>query len=113
MGLRDPQINSDRPENFVGFYSGIVQCDETGAVEIQTLFANIIRRTGCPTKKLTFLKPVYLRPLISFRKSSVLEMNLWIFSFRDTKSKFSRILGLRDIKGIRYYSCCFFRIKLT
>ena len=60
--------------------------------------------TGCPAKKLTFFKPVYLRPLISLRKSSVLEMNLWISSFKNTNSKFYRIFVFRDIKGIRYYS---------
>ena len=60
--------------------------------------------TGCPTKKFTFFKPVYLRPLMSLRKSSVLEMNLWISSFKNTNSKFSRIFVFRDIKGIRYYS---------
>ena len=42
--------------------------------------------TGCPTKKFTFFKPVYLRPLISLRKSLVLEMNLWISSFKNTNS---------------------------
>ena len=36
----------------------------------------LLHGTGCPTKKFTFLKPVYLRPLISLGKSSVLEMNL-------------------------------------
>ena len=61
--------------------------------------------TGCPTKKFTSFKPVFLWPLISLRKSSVLEMNLWISSFKNTNSKFSRIFVLRDIKGIRYYSC--------
>ena len=60
--------------------------------------------TGCPTKKFTLFKPVYLRPLISLRKSSVLERNLWISSFKNTNSKFSRILVFRDIKGIRYHS---------
>jgi len=60
--------------------------------------------TGCPTKKFTFLKPVYLRPLISLRKSLVLEMDLCISSFKNTKSEFSRIFVFRDIKGIRYYS---------
>ena len=47
---------------------------------------------------------VYLRPLISLSKSSVLEMNPWISSFKNTNSKFSRIFVFRDIKGIRYYS---------
>ena len=61
--------------------------------------------TGCPTKKFTFFKPVFLRPLISHRKSSVVEMNLWISSFKTTNSKFSRIFVYRDIKGIRYHFC--------
>ena len=52
----------------------------------------------------TFLKPVYLRPLKSLGKSSVLEMNLWISSFKNVNSKCSRIFVFRDIKGIRYYS---------
>ena len=59
---------------------------------------------GVPQKSLTFFKPVYLRPLISLRESSVLEMNLWISFFKNTNSKFSRIFVFRDIKGIRYYS---------
>ena len=41
-------------------------------------------------KKVTFFKPVYFRPLVSLRKSSVLEMNLWISS----NSKFSKFLFL-------------------
>ena len=39
-------------------------------------------------KKFTFFKCVYLRPLTSLRISSVVEMNLWIPSFKNTKSKF-------------------------
>ena len=69
------------------------------------LIVKIKENTGCPTKKFTFFKPVYLRPLMSLRKSSVLEMNLWISSFKNTNSKFSRIFVFKDIKGIRYYSC--------
>ena len=59
---------------------------------------------GVPQKSLPFLKPVYLRPLISLRRRSVLKMNLWISSFKNTNSKFSRIFVFKDIKGIRYYS---------
>ena len=58
--------------------------------------------TGCPAKKFTFFKSAYLRPLISLRKSSILEMNLWISSFKSTKSEFSRIFRFRDIKGIKH-----------
>ena len=60
--------------------------------------------TGCPTKKFTFFKPVNLRPLISLRKILVLEMNLWISSFKSTNSKCSKIFVFRDIKGIKCYS---------
>ena len=55
-------------------------------------------------KPLPFFKPVYLRPLKSIRKSSVLEMNLWISSFKNNNSKFSRIFVFRDIKWTKYYS---------
>ena len=58
--------------------------------------------TGCPAKKFTFFKSAYLRPLISLRKSSILEMNLWISSFKSTKSEFSRIFRFRAIKGIKH-----------
>ena len=58
--------------------------------------------TGCPTKKFTFCKSTYLRTLVSLRKSSVLEMNLWISSFKSTKSEFSRIFRFRAIKGIKH-----------
>ena len=58
--------------------------------------------TGCPAKKFTFFKSAYLRPLISLRKSSILEMNLWISSFKSTKLEFSRIFRFRAIKGIRH-----------
>ena len=60
--------------------------------------------TGCPTKKFTFLKPVYLRPLILLKKSSVLEMNLWISIFKNTNWKLFRSFVFRYIKGLRYYS---------
>ena len=60
--------------------------------------------TGCPTKKFTFFEPVFPRPLISLRKSSVPEMNLWISSFKNKNSKFSRTFVFRDIKGIRNHS---------
>ena len=63
-----------------------------------------IKLTGCPTKKFTVLKPVYLRPLISLSKSSVLKMNLWISSFKNTNLIFFRFFVFRDIKGIRYHS---------
>ena len=47
-------------------------------------------------KKLTFFKPIYLRPLISLRTSSVLEM-------KNTKSNISRIFLFRNIKVMKYY----------
>ena len=59
--------------------------------------------TVCPKKSLPFSKPVYLRPLMLLGKSSVREMNLWISSFKNKKSKFSKIFVFRDIKGIKYY----------
>ena len=55
-------------------------------------------------KKVYLFKPIYLRPLILLRNSSVLEMNLWISSFKNTNSKFYRIFVFRDIQGRRYYS---------
>ena len=57
---------------------------------------------GVPQKNLPFFKSAYLRPLISLRKSSILEMNLWISSFKSTKSEFSRIFRFRAIKGIKH-----------
>ena len=73
------------------------------SVSNSTSVLPFIPYTGCPTKNFIFFKPVYLRPLISLRKSSVLEMNLWISAFKNTNSKFSRIFVLRDLKRIRYY----------
>ena len=72
---------------------------------LQTLIAvSLSVCTGCPTKKFTSFKPICIRPLILLRKSSVLEMNLRISSFKNTNLKFSRIFVFGDIKGIRYYS---------
>ena len=72
------------------------------------IFTPCVKHTGSPTKKFTFFKSTYLRPLISLRSSSVLEMNLLISSFKNTKSQFSSRfissteLNLRDIRGLRY-----------
>ena len=42
----------------------------------------------CPLKKFTFPKPVYLRPIISLRKSSIVDISLWIFSFKTQNQNF-------------------------
>ena len=74
--------------------------------QVKNLFP--VPHTGCPTKKFTFFISTYLRPLISLRSSLVLEMNLLISSFKNTKSQFSSRLilstelNLRDIRGLRY-----------
>ena len=71
------------------------------------------KATGCPTKKFTFSILIYLRPLILLRKGSVLEMNLWISSFKNRKSKFSTIFIFRDTKGIKHFLPLSEYIKLT
>ena len=66
------------------------------------------RNTGCPTKKFTFFKSTYLKPLIFLRLRSVLEMNLlencdFVFLKEDIKRFIlSTQLDLRDIRGLRY-----------
>ena len=64
--------------------------------------------TGCPTEKFTFFKSTYLKPLISLRLSSVLEMNLQencdFVILKEYIKRFilSTELDLRDIRGLRY-----------
>ena len=59
-------------------------------------------------KKFTFFKSTYLKPLISLRLSSVLEMNLlencdFVFLKEDIKRFiWSTKLDPRDIRGLRY-----------
>ena len=94
----------------VNFFVGHPVCNQNSLFQHffwDTLYIHPVY-TGCPTKKFTFFISTYLRPLISLRSSLVLEMNLLISSFKNTKSQFSSRfilsteLNLRDIRGLRY-----------